>query len=656
MVLARDLGPEGLGRALRPPSRDFRTLQPLLLIVTAASVLTTVLWSISRPMYFGNDFTTYVHLSEFFVGQRLPHSIVFVKQPGYPLLLIAAGVLTFQSFAGILFLQAIMAASVPLIAYRAVAWVSQRMAFIVALAIIFSLTSLIHSRAIMTEQTFIFLFVLLAYFVLKFNSTRAPIDFWAMVLTCLALNLVRPSANLIGYLVLGLTLLLGREHLRRILVAALLIISVNAAWSFFVATRVTPEAEGSFVQRLAFVAFSYAYQKGAELPPEQRFHNEPGAQVRASIAHFARSQQSTWGTHEPARYFGAFRGQPTEFENALLSASNRFHMRAVVDAIDSAYSAQMLETPPTRVQFDFALQTFRTHPLLFASFFARYGMGSTISTAGPKLFYDGYILGRFALPWNYSTTQPQALFAPENGPASKRLIEQVEIFLQDYPQFRPLDQHDSDVQRVVQKFLSEPDTNAWAFMWHALIYMVGPLETGELFNAAAWESFNARPTVVLALLDNLATVMFGPIVRYTAGGRVIMLPRINTGRLADPGLNEPLRSKVRAHVVWPQAGELLEGRGVSYVYGFLYSVLKPLIHCTIMVTILFVLASRFWWAGLVLMLALLYHHTVTAVFAMWPDSRYTDEVFPAAAVLAGIGVAVAARVLRTGQLREAMPP
>ena len=134
--------------------------------------------------------------------------IVFIRPPGYPFLMIICGVVAFRTFAGILVLQALMAIFIPLIAYTTVARYSKAIGFAAGLLITLSLMPQIHSRAIMTEQSFIFAFVVFAYFMVRYAFERSPRMFWSLVATALSMALLRPSANLFGYLVIAASLLI----------------------------------------------------------------------------------------------------------------------------------------------------------------------------------------------------------------------------------------------------------------------------------------------------------------------------------------------------------------------------------------------------------------------------------------------------------------
>jgi hypothetical protein len=305
-------------------------------------------------------------------------------------------------------------------------------------------------------------------------------------------------------------------------------------------------------------------------------------------------------------------------------------------------------------------------PALFLSFAGRCLFGSTASFAGYQLFYDGFVQGPFVFPvmrdWDTArelladasrmnpTSLRQLVFSAENGPASRRLLEVLTAFADGYPtlwQGHPLAHGITDSRSFVEELRIRPSHSSHFMMWTAADFMLGQAEAARLFQAAALENIVARPTIILALLDNMVSVVFGPMANYTLGRRFIILPFIimYSVTFQDPGLSESLRVKVQPNVLLPQFTTWWESNIVSYIYGFGYSFGKLLVSIAIIATIAFVLVSRMWWPGAVLATIIVYHHAVTAIVAEHL-TRYVDQVAPISIVLAAIGLAAAHRVMR----------
>ena len=503
---------------------NFRAADRHLLIILVISTIVTIVWSLTQPLLYSSDSMTYVRLAEFLVHRTLPHPIVFIRPPGYSLLLILSGALAFRSFVGILLIQALMAITMPLIVYKTVACYSRRAAFSASLAVIFTLMPQIHSRSIMTEQSFIFGFVLLAWLVVRYRFEPSTNLFWCMIVTTIGLMLLRPSANLFGYLIVGSTLFVEPRRWRRAALAAAVIFLVPGAWASFAAGVSDPNAGGNLVTRI-------------------------------------------------------FTGTP--------------------------------------------------------------------SFAGKQLFFDAYVVGQYVPARQNAAliggSVPRLTFSAENGPASARLLQTLTTFAEKYPQFwttHPLARPGDDAAGFVEGLRSRPSQQAFGYMWSATDTMLGPAESSRLFGAVALEALAERPTIVLALVDNFISVLFGPMTVYSGAGRLVVLPWIDSTTFPDPDFG----TMVRPYRVLPAAA-LWESAPISYLYGFGYVLLKPALSLTVILTLLFMVAGPMRWPAMVLVSAVLVHHAISAVFAQ-NLTRYSDEVLPVTVVIAAMGIVAARRRLR----------
>ena len=253
------------------------------------------------------------------LGQRTDVSpIIWIRPPVYPLLMILTGVVTFKTFAGLLFLQALMATAIPLIAYRTVAHYSRTMAFAACLLITLTLMPQIHSRAIMTEQVFIFGYVLFAYFVVRFSFERSNRLFWCMIAIAVALALLRPAAILVGYLVVAATLWIEPKSWRRAGCAALVVFITVGLWNSFAAQQAGKYVGGNLISRMFISTPSFAWQQlfydayvvgqftpapnGRERVLTFSTGNGPAsARLLETLTQFAQRYPQFWKTHPLAR-------------------------------------------------------------------------------------------------------------------------------------------------------------------------------------------------------------------------------------------------------------------------------------------------------------------------------------------------------------------
>src|SRR6185312_4510158 len=138
-----------------PKPGDFADFVPLAVII-GLSLLTYGAWALINPIGYTSDSTTYVQLAEYLAQKSPPSTFLFFRTPGYPLLLMLGGLPWTRSFVGILWIQALMAVSIPVLFYRTVHLYYPRPAFIFSVLLIATLVPVAYAKDVMPDQSFMF--------------------------------------------------------------------------------------------------------------------------------------------------------------------------------------------------------------------------------------------------------------------------------------------------------------------------------------------------------------------------------------------------------------------------------------------------------------------------------------------------------------------
>ena len=153
------------------------------------------------------------------VTQDSPGYMVYggARTVGYPLLIAASGVRLFDSLIPLIFIQGIMSALVPVLAYLTLSPVGRAYGIIAALLSALFTHQYVMSLQVMTDAPFIFSVALIAFLISRYFRTE---NLLLLILTLFAIalfGLIRPSTDvLFGGVLLGLCVLAVQGRRRKI--------------------------------------------------------------------------------------------------------------------------------------------------------------------------------------------------------------------------------------------------------------------------------------------------------------------------------------------------------------------------------------------------------------------------------------------------------
>jgi hypothetical protein len=631
-------------KVIAPIITFFRSVPVAL---TVLSLLVTLIWFATQPIGYTNDSSTYLDLARYLSGQTpTAQPYLFFRTPGYPLLMVLSGVTMFESFIGLLLVQAVMAFLIPLVVYKIVRLYFPRAALIAAIICIVSLTPYLESKTVMTEQSYIFGLLILVYAVALYHKSPSPTALYIISAIVTALALVRPEANGIAYLAFVFCLLLARKYYRHVGIAFVAFLVVVSAWSFWVSLYTAP-ISGSFSQRVPKTFLYFTYEKNDDKHNYLDPANGPAsALLKDYLTKFAVGFEPSWEARVPWHDFGRYESQPQQLVESIYTTPNEYYFRFILEAVYTVAQDQGINSHDL---FRHVLyETIKAHPSLLISFLRKDVVSSSVSFAGQQLFYQNYVA--LSAQKNFGP-----LFDPSNGPASKKLLDTVREFAEDYPQawnrlepaeiFSNYAGHPEEF--IDQSILQRPNGNTWWFMWNASNAINGVAQTSGLFMAAALEGFCKEPRALLLFPDNFMTYFLGPSVLHNKGYREIDLPDIFHPTWVDTTLPQRLQAELVSGLRVFNTLSFVDNARAAAVEEWIWAVLKPVIFLTIAITFLFLPAvnREAFVIGSFILVAIIYHGLVTSIFAE-PFSRYVGHILPISIVLVVISTSAAITYFR----------
>lgn len=360
-----------------------------LWIVLALACACEAGWLVFVNLGFFMDTLQYLRYANVLVGHDMTHQLNAIlghdqdvtsisrRTIGYPLVLLLAGVPFTGSLIGVVILQAAMAIAMPLLAYKTLEPFGRRVALITTLVLIASLEPFNYSKAMLTEQTFKFLLLLLIY--LASRAYRRPsLPLLAGITGVnILLTLVRPQASLVAVLVFGM---LAIAHPRRIFLMAGHYLAVIAGVGFcslgaalYIASS-TPfdlpenlqKTETTFRGKLATLLLYHLYvsQSGGTAVLAEK--GTERAALRSVLQAYASQYPQEWTPLAPNHYFGAFAGNPSGWVDAVFHNPNPYYFDMIKVAVSTLGKSKdpELKSAADHLIRRVVLETYRSEPQL----------------------------------------------------------------------------------------------------------------------------------------------------------------------------------------------------------------------------------------------------------------------------------------------------
>lgn len=584
------------------------------------------------------------------IGHVQDFDAIARRTAGYPLLLLLGGVPFRGSLIGILAIQAAMAVAMPLLVFKTLEPYSRRFALIGAIILIVSLEPFNYSKAILTEQSFKFLSLLLIY--LAVSAFRAPrgAKFAAISVVGILLALVRPQGSLMAALVFGMLLLVHFRRWKQLIIwfsATALGIGLSSLGTAIYLVSYVPvefpldiqQKAGAIspgIQRLLLYNLYFSHHHGvnalsAEGGPER-------AVLRRLLEAYATLDQPTWTRLPPEHYFGGSSHDPIDFVDAIYRNPNPYYFNLIlyaVSTLDVSGDAQ-IRTDATGIIPRVIWETYRTNPYYLLSFFSRYFLGSATS-AGPQVAWDSlYITGA-------------APFLPENGPASREILDLVKIYIADFPNYTPSQwrKYPGGVDRLIlDVFTRQPrEANFW-FLWAIADTLKGQLEASSIFAQSLSEFPNLLKVEDKLALQKLREFFFGKPTVYYTGKRSYDDATLFLGLDISSNysqffqdLPETMQQQIGSGVrlaKLPAVDGISRG-GFIDLYTSAWLIIRNIINLIILLTLPFCFLRGAAWPATVIGLVILYN---AAVIILLGENyiRYIDAIMPMSILLAALSM------------------
>lgn len=144
------------------------------------------------PVVYMGDSGSYLKVARIFAGQMTDNTDAYFRTPGYPLLLLATGVVHLNSFVGIVTLQVMLAAWIPVVIYVIVSGYSRRVAWATALFAIASLVPYGYAKTVMTEHVYIVALLALMASVHWVMRSERTVPIYAFAASLFMVQVIRP--------------------------------------------------------------------------------------------------------------------------------------------------------------------------------------------------------------------------------------------------------------------------------------------------------------------------------------------------------------------------------------------------------------------------------------------------------------------------------
>lgn len=623
------------------------------------------LWLAVVNVGFFMDSVQYLRYANVLVGQEMPFqtndsighdmdmTAVARRTAGYPLLLLLTGVPSTGSLIGIVILQAAMAVAMPMLVYKTVEPYGRRAALVTALVLIATLEPFNYSKAILTEQSFKFLLLLLVY--LASRAYRAPSRwlFAAIAAVSIMLALVRPQGSFIAILVFAMLAIAHKDRWKAAAASFFAVFLVLGFCSFatalHLAAYIPTEAPGTLqngssptlASRLANLLFYNLYtSRSLGAAASGTAAGGTGrAKLRNVMQRYAEEFPQEWTPLAPRHYFGAFSGNPSAWVEEIYRNPNPYYLNMIKVAIgaylDSADPALRSAGLFRRV----ILETYLAEPRQILSFFVRFFLAPAYSSGGQ-------------VSWNQFYTSRLAPFGDGNGPASKELLDLAKIYISDFPQYPPSQwrNYPGGPDKLVDDvFVQQPaELNFW-ILWEIADRLKGRMESGQVFLQSLWEFNNVYYLKLLLSLDDLTEFLFGTPASYASGHRVYDTAAafLSPYGFTDPSfyeitdLPDEMQSEVKSGLQ-PSALRRLVVGGPHFdlivrSYTVLWLAVRDIINVAIIATVLCCFRAGARWPAVLMGLIIIYNAAVIALVG-GTYIRYVDQIAPLSILLAGLSV------------------
>ena len=187
------------------------------LILGLGALMASAIYAIFPITYFP-DSDQYYSLGREILGEQTRNASDF-RGLGLPLMMILSGVYWLTSFKVFVGMQLFLGVLMPLILYKLLCYWNKAYAFIISLLLIGSLVPFGYGKAILSEQAYMFVILVLIYNSIRLQQTEHIRFLYFQAILIFLLVAIKPIANLLFVVFLAYNVWLFRKRLKHVLLS-----------------------------------------------------------------------------------------------------------------------------------------------------------------------------------------------------------------------------------------------------------------------------------------------------------------------------------------------------------------------------------------------------------------------------------------------------
>lgn len=542
--------------------RERRIDVALMAIIFVASAV-TIWWQTQNHFQFNADSVSYVDnaMRLSFCGSGYQ----CFRGPGYPLLIALTGVPLLNTFLILRIVQALMSVGIVVLIYQTLSPFHRRAALIAASLAMISAIPWVYSTSVMTEQLYLFVLCLFFFFASRSFDTAQPHRlryFYAATFTIFELTIIKSSAAAFFVIWLVVAGLILRKP-RHLAYAAALYFSLMIGWSLVDNIALSRGAKVRCMGGLARTEFAEAYYSGWTKVFE-RYQGKPefvsaergpaSRELYDIMLRFVHDSPGNWVTLTPHALWGAHADNPAQLAEDLFAKPSQSYCEFIARSVHAKLGRNAGNALFRRVASEYI-------PTGIPRIVSNISFGVPTRYLGQAIFYHAY------------HCIDRSIISPENGPATRQLIEAVkQHFVMDGPLWQEAYDRDPcyalhqgrpplSADTIGEIVFDHCNERYWELMWLASQELYGLEASDKLLRDVAIEAFSKHPAQLTYVLETAKMfVGFERSGELPGWSNLERLPYLNSH---TQWLDEPLRAEVQGQ---PASLPVLEqGYGATHV-------------------------------------------------------------------------------------------
>jgi hypothetical protein len=195
------------------------------ILILGVGIIVAVLIYCIFPITYFPDSDQYYNFGKAILGQVAGNTSNF-RGLGIPLLLIVSGVFQLETFKLFVLLQLLMGIAMPLVLYQLLSQWSKRYALYISIIVTLSLIPYGYSKAILSEQAYMFILLLLVNNSVKLQQTLEPKYLYFQSMYIFLLVIIKPIAGLIFIIFIAYNIYIFKKRLLQVMLSSILLFTL----------------------------------------------------------------------------------------------------------------------------------------------------------------------------------------------------------------------------------------------------------------------------------------------------------------------------------------------------------------------------------------------------------------------------------------------